>query len=61
MDWKKFGKHLLFPPIWIMIVLTIISTASLVLIFVNGMSESPIAYVAYMVSFYTLVVICTFF
>lgn len=61
MDWKKFGKHLLFPPIWIMIVLTIISTGALILIFVNKMSESPIAYVAYMISFYTLVVICAFF
>lgn len=61
MDWKKFGKHLLFPPIWIMIVLTIISTGALILIFVNKMSESTIAYVAYMISFYTLVVICAFF
>lgn len=47
MDWKKFGKHLLFPPIWIVIVLTIISTGALILIFVNKMSESPIAYVAF--------------
>ena len=61
MDWKKIGKHLLFPPIWIMSMLTIISTASLILIFVNKMSASPIAYVAYMVSFYSLVIICAFF
>lgn len=60
MEWKKIGKHLLFPPIWVMIVLTILSTAALILIFVNKMSESPIAYVAYIVSFYTLVVICAF-
>lgn len=61
MDWKKIGKHLLFPPIWVIIVLTIISTAALILIFVNKMSESPIAYVAYVVSFYALVVLCAYF
>ena len=61
MDWKKFGKKLLFPPIWLMMLLGVISTVSLLLVFMKGLEESPIAYVIYVVSFYTLSVICVFF
>lgn len=60
MDWKKIGKKLIFPPIWLMIVLIVISTVSLVLVFVKGLDESPIAYVTYVVAFYTFSVICVF-
>lgn len=60
MDLKKIGKKLLFPPIWLMIILALISAISLVLVFIKGMEESPIAYVIYVVSFYTLSVICIF-
>lgn len=57
MDWKKVGKKLLFPPVWVMVLLAVFSTASLVLVFVKGLEESPVAYVVYVVSFYTLSVI----
>lgn len=60
MNWKKTRKKLLFPPIWLMILLTAISTVSLVLVFMNGFEESPIAYVSYVVAFYTFSVICVF-
>lgn len=56
MNWKK----LVFPPIWLMIVLVIVSVISLPMIFIKGLSESPIAYVAYIISFYTLTVVCIF-
>ena len=61
MDLKKLGKKLLYPPVWVSAFLTIISTVSLVLVFVKGLEESPLAYVAYVVSFYTFSVICVFF
>ena len=35
-DWKEIGKKLLFPPIWLILLLTIISTITLVMIFVKG-------------------------
>lgn len=58
MDWKKIGKKLLFPPIWLMIILTIVSAVALTYVFVNGMEEAPIAYGVYVLSFYTLTVVC---
>ena len=56
MNWKK----LLFPPVWLMIILVIISAAALTLIFVNGMEESVSAYGIYALAFYTLSVVTTF-
>jgi len=57
-DWKKIGKRLLFPPIWIIVLLTIACTVALVEIFINGWEMHPIAYAGYVLSFYTLTVIC---
>ena len=56
--WKKIGKKLLFPPVWIIVILTILSTLALVCIFVKGWELTLIAYISYVVSFYTLVVLC---
>lgn len=61
MDWKKIGKKLLFPSVWLMILLAVISTAALVVVFVKGLEESPAAVIVYVVSFYALSVICVFF
>ena len=61
MDWKKFGKKLLFPPIGLMIILIVISTAAIITVFVKDLSEAPVAYVFYVIAFYTLSVICVFF
>lgn len=57
-DWKKVGKKLLFPPIWIIAFLTVICTVVLVAIFINGWEMSPLAYISYVLAFYTLTVIC---
>lgn len=57
-DWKKAGKKLLFPPVWLIIVLGIISTVALVAVFIKGWDTSPIAYVVYLLAFYSLSVIC---
>lgn len=61
MDWKKMGKKLLFPPIWAMVLLTIFSTAALVFVFLKELSQHPIAYVIYVIAFYTITVLCIFF
>ena len=60
MDWKKMGKKLLFPPVWLMVVLVIISAVALTLIFVKGMEESIPAYIVYVLAFYTLSVVTVF-
>ncbi len=61
MDWKKLGKKLLFPPLWLIVILTIISTIGLIYVFTKHMDTSVIAYVVYVVSFYALTVLCAYF
>lgn len=60
MDWKKIGKKLLFPPLWLMVILTLISTAALTLVFVKGMEQSVPAYIVYVLAFYTLSTVSVF-
>ena len=60
MDWKKTGKKLLFPPIWLMMVLVIASAVALAFVFVKGMEQSILAYIVYALAFYTLSVVCVF-
>ena len=57
-DWRKVGKKLLFPPVWIIVLLTVICTVALVAIFINGWEMSPLAYISYVLAFYTLTAIC---
>ena len=58
MNWKKLGKALLFPHIAIMILLVPIATVLLVgsMVFIG--TESPIAYISYVLAAYTLTVWC---
>lgn len=58
MDWKKFGKALLFPHIAIMIILLPIATVFLVYSMVFVGSESVLAVVSYVLAAYTLTVWC---
>ena len=60
MDWKKIGKKLLFPPLWMMVILVIASAVALTLIFVKGMEKTIPAYVVYALAFYTLSVVTIF-
>lgn len=55
MDWKKIGKKLLFPPIWLLILLTVLSAAALTGVFLNGWDSSSVAYIVYVLAFYTLI------
>ena len=60
MDWKRIGKKLLFPPIWLLVLLTLASAVLLTLVFVRGWETRIIAYIVYVLSFYTLSVVTLF-
>ena len=60
MDWKKLGRKLLFPPVWLMFLLTVLSAAALVAVFVNGYDTAPVAYAVYVLAFYSLCVVSAF-
>lgn len=57
-NWKSVCNKLLFPPLWLIFILTVISTTALVAVFVKGWDTTPIAYMVYIASFYTLTIIC---
>lgn len=53
MQWMK----LLFPPVWVTLILTVICAVALVAVFVKHLETHPAAYVVYTVSFYTISVL----
>lgn len=57
-EWKEIGKKILCPPFWVIVILTIISTVGLVEIFVHGWEMTILAYISYVLSSYTLSVVC---
>ena len=56
MDWKK----LLFPPVWLTVILVIVSALALTYVFVNGLEQSVLAYMVYILAFYSLVAASVF-
>ena len=58
MDPKKIGKALLFPHIAMMIVLVPISVVLLIASMIFVGTDTPIAYISYVLAFYTLTVWC---
>lgn len=61
MDWKKIGKKLLFPPVWVMILLLLITAVGVPYMLLNDLSASPVAYAVYVIAFYTVCVVSVFF
>lgn len=57
-DWKKIGMNFLFPHTFIVFLLFNLTIIGLIYIFINNLQENLIAILFYMVSFYTLVVVC---
>lgn len=53
LEWKRLIK-LLYPPVWLILLLVPLCTAALIFVFVNGYEEHPVSYFAYLLSFYTL-------
>ena len=54
-------KKILFPPLWLMVVFVIVSAAGLVTVFSKSLEEHPLAYGIYVLSAYTVIVICISF
>lgn len=52
MVWKK----LLYPPVWVLILLTVLSAALLTAVFLMGWETAVVAYAVYVQAFYTLCV-----
>lgn len=57
MDWKRIGKKLLFPPVYLIVVLVLLSGAALFMVFYMKWETSTIAYIVYVLSFYSLCVL----
>ena len=60
MDWKRTGNKLLFPPLWVMTLLSVCCAAGLVTVFAKGLKATIPAYLIYVLSFYTLTVVCIY-
>ena len=60
MDWKNVGKKLLFPPLWVILVLTALCAAGLAAVFAGGYTEHPLAYAVYVLAFYALGTLCAY-
>ncbi len=60
MDWKRLGKKLIFLPVWLMALLTVISTVLLIAVFLQGWEQTPLAYLSYVLAFYTLCTVTVF-
>lgn len=58
MDWKRLAGKLLFPPLWVILLLTVVSAVLLITVFVKELETSPVAYICYVFSFYSLCVLC---
>lgn len=56
--WKDILWKVLFPKTFIVFLLFNLAAVSLTYVFVNQMSETFIAYISYVISFYALVVVC---
>lgn len=57
-EWKEFGKKMLLLPVWLIVLMIIVSGAGLVVVFLKGWDAKPISYFVYVFSFYTLTVLC---
>lgn len=57
-DRKKLAEKLLYPPVWVTLLLVILSAAGLILVFVKGWDTAPAAYAIYVFAFCSLTVLC---
>lgn len=60
MNWKVFARKLLFPPLWLLLLLVPLSAVLLALVFLKDLTESPVVYAVYVLAFYTLCTVCAF-
>ena len=58
-NWKKVISRILYPPLWLTVILAILCVAAMV--FIKDWDDTPVAYAVYVVSFYLLSVLTAFF
>lgn len=58
---KRICKKIIFPPLWIKILISVISVIGMAAAIITGFADNPILYVMYGVSFYALCVYSVFF
>lgn len=57
MNWKKLYKTIVFPPLWVIIISTLLAVAGMILVIANGFANHPLFYCIYAESFYALCVL----
>lgn len=57
---ESFRKKLLFPPAWLMAMLSVLSVAGLIAVFAGGWDAFPVSYGIYVLAFYTLCTVTVF-
>ena len=60
MGWMKLAKKLLYPPVWLMALLTVASAVLLTTVFLKGWEQQIVAYIVYVLAFYTLSAVTLF-
>lgn len=60
MDWKAFWKRLIFPPVRIIVLLSLLSAVALPVVFIKDLTQTPVAYIVYVTAFYTVCVTSVF-
>lgn len=60
MDWRKIGKKLLFPPVWVIVALIVVSAVAVPYVLINGLETAPVSYAVYVIAFYTVCIITAF-
>lgn len=60
MKHRSFWKKLIFPPVWLVLLLVLLCAILLPAVFLKGWDNTPLAYAVYAVSFYTVTVAAVF-
>lgn len=58
MKWKKYGKALLFPPFFVMLICVLLAAGTLTYAMLYLEETNPLRIAAYVLSFYALIVLC---
>lgn len=58
--WKTWLNKLLYPPVWCMVLVTVMSLTAVAMVFVMGWSEHPLATIAYVPAAYSVTTVTLF-
>ena len=58
MNWREIIRKVLFPNTFVVFLMVNASAVGLIYIFIRGMEMHPLAYLMYVIAFYTLITVC---